>query len=59
MYLLVVIDFERIQELEVQGEAPLHPNAVVAAQIWWVRLGILQARDVARRLCEQLAAALS
>lgn len=59
MYLLVVIDFERLQELEVEGEATLHPDAVVAAQVRRVGLGVLQAGDVARWLCEQLIAALS
>lgn len=31
VYLLVVINFKRIQELEVHREAPLYPDAVVAA----------------------------
>ena len=31
VHLLVVINFKRIQELEVHSEAPLHPDAVVAA----------------------------
>lgn len=31
VYLLVVINFKRIQELEVHSEAPLHPDAIVAA----------------------------
>lgn len=56
--LLVVINLERLQELEVKGEAALHPDAVVAAQVRGVGLGVLQARDVARRLCVQLTAAL-
>lgn len=29
--LLVVINFKRIQELETHSEAPLYPDAVVAA----------------------------
>lgn len=58
MHLLVVIDFKRLQELEVKGEAPLHPDAVVAAQVSGVGPGVLQAGDVARRLCVQRAAAL-
>lgn len=56
--LLVVINLERLQELEVKGEAALHPDAVVAAQVRGVGLGVLQARDVARWLCVQLTAAL-
>lgn len=59
VHLLVVIDFKRLQELEVKGEAPLHPDAVVAAQVSGVGPGVLQAGDVARRLCVQRAAALS
>lgn len=31
VYLLVVINFKSIQELEVHSEAPLHPDAIVAA----------------------------
>lgn len=57
--LLVVIDFKRIQELEVQGEAPLYPDAVIAAQIRWVGLRVFKARDIAGRLCVQPSAALS
>ena len=45
--MLVVIDFEGFQELEVDGETPLHPDAVVAAQVGGVGLGVLQAGDVA------------
>ena len=59
VHLLVVIDFERIQELEVQGEAPFYPDAVVAAQIGWVGLRIFEARDIAGGLCVQPTAALS
>lgn len=58
VYLLVVIDFKRLQELEVEGVAPLYSDTVVAAQVGGVRLGVLQAGDVARGLREQLAAAL-
>lgn len=47
MYLLVVIDFKRLQELEVDSVAPLHPDAVVAAQVRRVGLGVLQAGHVA------------
>lgn len=47
LYLLVVINFKRLQELEVQGEATLYPDAVVAAQIWRIGLGVLQAGNVA------------
>lgn len=57
MYLLVVIDFKRIQELEVQSEAPLYPDAIVAAQIWWVGLRVFKAREVARGLRVQSTAA--
>lgn len=59
VHLLVVIDFKRIQELEAQGEAPLYPDAVVAAQIGWVGLRVFEARDIAGGLCIQLTAALS
>lgn len=45
--MLVVIDFKRLQELELNGEAALHPDAVVAAQVGGVGLGVLQAGDVA------------
>lgn len=59
VYLLVVINFKRIQELEMHSEAPLYPDAVVAAQIRWVRLRVLEAGDIARGLCVQSTAALS
>lgn len=58
MHLLVVIDLERFQELEVEGEAALYPDAIVAAQVRGVGLGVLQAGDVARWLRVQLTAAL-
>lgn len=58
MYLLVVIDLERLQELEVEGEAALHSDAVVAAQVRGVGPGVLQAGDVAGWLCVQLTGAL-
>lgn len=57
--LLVVVDFKRIQELEVQSEAPLYPDAVVAAQIGWVGLRVFEARDIAGGLRVQPTAALS
>lgn len=47
VYLLVVINFKRIQELEVHSEAPLYPDAVVTAQIGWIGLWVLEAGDVA------------
>lgn len=59
VYLLVVINFKRIQELEMHSEAPLYPDAVVAAQIRWVRLRVLEAGDIARGLCVQSTATLS
>lgn len=43
----------------MEGEAALHPDAIVAAQVRGVGLGVLQAGDVARWLCVQLTAALS
>lgn len=43
----------------MEGEAAFHPDAIVAAQVRGVGLGVLQARDVARWLCVQLTAALS
>lgn len=46
VYLLVVINFKRIQELEMQSEAPLYPDAGVAAQIRWVGLWVFEARDI-------------
>lgn len=45
--MLMVINLKRLQELEVDVEASLHPDAVVAAQFGRVRLGVLQAEDVA------------
>lgn len=57
VYLLMVIDFKRLQELEVEGVASLYSDTVVAAQVRGVGSGILQAGDVARGLREQLAAA--
>lgn len=58
VYLLVVINFKRIQELEVHSEAPLYPDAVVTAQIWWIGLWVLEAGDVARGLRVEPTAAL-
>ena len=47
VYLLVVIDFKRLQELEVEGVASLYSDTVVAAQVSGVGPGVLQAGDVA------------
>lgn len=47
VYLLVVIDFKRLQELEVEGVASLYSDTVVAAQVRGVGPGVLQAGDVA------------
>lgn len=58
VYLLVVINFKRIQELEVHSEAPLYPDAVVTAQIGWIGLRVLEAGDVARGLRVEPTAAL-
>ena len=52
VYLLVVIDFKRLQELEVEGVTPLYSDTVVAAQVGGVGLGVLQAGDVAGGLRE-------
>ena len=52
VYLLVVINFKRLQELEVEGVAPLYSDTVVAAQVGGVGLGVLQAGDVAGGLRE-------
>lgn len=57
--MLVVVDFKRLQELEVQGEATLHPDTVVTAQVWPIGLRVLHARNVARWLRIQLAAAVN
>lgn len=43
----------------MEGEAALHADAVVTAQVGGVGLGVLQAGHVARWLCVQLTAALS
>jgi len=42
----------------VEGETALHPDAVVATQVRWVGLGVLQAGNVPGWLCVQLTAAL-
>lgn len=47
VYLLVVINFKRLQELKVEGVASLYSDTVVAAQVSGVGPGVLQAGDVA------------